>query len=355
MLDNKSDKKKGNSWFRSILLYISVTDPDFMEKSPKRDLLIQEIKGIAILITSILAFFSGTYAIYTVFENWIISVIVGIVWGAAIMNIDRLLITSFSASSTAPIEKKIFSNFITPFLLRLPIAGILGLIISVPLELRMFHPEIEYSILEKKESKVILLEKKIEEEKKEARDKLIREVEEEHASNIERLTNREKELLKTLKDYKPTMITSSKTHDSIITVEKRPYPSKLPRLIQESLISLEKDIAEAQEKYSNAINLDSIELRLKPLYEEINEKYEFARKLEEKPITSLASRYQTLEELREHNPSINKMAWGIRVLIVLMEIMPVLIKTLSKKNQYDRLINHFDEKESEKLENSTIR
>ena len=50
--------------------------------------------GATIFFTGVFAALAGAYSLYTVFENYIVSVIFGIVWGLMIFNLDRYIVSS---------------------------------------------------------------------------------------------------------------------------------------------------------------------------------------------------------------------------------------------------------------------
>jgi hypothetical protein len=110
--------------------------------------------GGVVLATAILAFASGSYAFYTVFEpktgtalarelhvpTLVMSIVAGIVWGLASFNLDRFIVSSTGKGDGT--ERITFGEFTraTP---RLVMAILLGVCISAPLEIRILKPEID--------------------------------------------------------------------------------------------------------------------------------------------------------------------------------------------------------------------
>ena len=91
------------------------------------------------LFTGILAIISGGYALYTAFDLVWISILLGIFWGLLVFNLDRFLVSTMK-KSRGKLREVVQ---ITP---RLFLAVLLALVISAPLELKIFEEEIEESL-----------------------------------------------------------------------------------------------------------------------------------------------------------------------------------------------------------------
>ena len=111
--------------------------------------------GGTILFTAIMASISGGYAIYKVFadevfdkanEVWITdmnavytAIAFGIVWGLLIFNLDRFMVNTMFSDGT----EKITKEEIRGALPRLVLAVFIGIVISTPIELRIFKDKIQ--------------------------------------------------------------------------------------------------------------------------------------------------------------------------------------------------------------------
>ncbi len=95
--------------------------------------------GATIFFTAVFASFSGGYALYYVFTGSkyavFLAVSIGILWGAMIFNIDRFLVVSLKK------EGKPLKEF-GMALPRLLLAIMIGIVIARPLELKLFEKEI---------------------------------------------------------------------------------------------------------------------------------------------------------------------------------------------------------------------
>ena len=94
--------------------------------------------GGTILGTAMLATFSGGFAINTVFEDNFIAVVGGILWGLVIFNLDRYLVNSMYSDGKPTISGQEFLSGLP----RIIIAVFLGIVISTPIELKIFEGKI---------------------------------------------------------------------------------------------------------------------------------------------------------------------------------------------------------------------
>ncbi len=99
--------------------------------------------GATVFFTALMAFIASSYALFTVFDNLYAAIGFGLVWGLLIFNLDRFIV------STIKKRNKIFDEIIqaTP---RLILAVIIAIVISKPLELKIFEKEINQVLLEQK-------------------------------------------------------------------------------------------------------------------------------------------------------------------------------------------------------------
>ncbi|MBC8753200.1 DUF4407 domain-containing protein [Kordia sp. YSTF-M3] len=99
--------------------------------------------GATVFFTALMAFIAGSYALYTVFDNPFAAVGFGLIWGLLIFNLDRFIV------STLRKRENKFDEFLqaTP---RIILAVIIAIVISKPLELKIFEKEINQVLLEQK-------------------------------------------------------------------------------------------------------------------------------------------------------------------------------------------------------------
>jgi hypothetical protein len=99
--------------------------------------------GATIFFTALFAALSGGYAMYFVFAGNPISIVLaflfGLLWGLAIFNMDRYIVSSIS--KTGSTNSQILQA--TP---RILLAIVIGIVISRPLELKIFDKEISQKL-----------------------------------------------------------------------------------------------------------------------------------------------------------------------------------------------------------------
>ena len=127
----------------------SGADTDLLQESPKSEQIKYAGIGGTVFFTAVMAFVSSAYALYTVFDNVYMAVLFGIIGGLLIFNLDRFIVGT--------IKKR--DSFWKEFLQaspRLVLALIIAIVISKPLELKIFEKEIDRVLLEQKNNMTLL-------------------------------------------------------------------------------------------------------------------------------------------------------------------------------------------------------
>ncbi|SIT88038.1 DUF4407 domain-containing protein [Pontibacter indicus] len=117
-------------------------DDTILEKCSKSEHIKYAGVGATVLFTGVLASLSGGYALYTVFDSAPMAMAFGLLWGAVIFNLDRFIV------STIRKEGRFWKELlmVTP---RILLALVLAVVISKPLELKIFDKEIQAVLKEK--------------------------------------------------------------------------------------------------------------------------------------------------------------------------------------------------------------
>ncbi|WP_431133768.1 DUF4407 domain-containing protein [Psychroserpens mesophilus] len=99
--------------------------------------------GATVFFTAVMAFVACSYALFTVFDHPFAAIGFGLIWGLLIFNLDRFIV------STIKKRDNIIDEIIqaSP---RLILAVIIAIVISKPLELKIFEKEINQVLLEQK-------------------------------------------------------------------------------------------------------------------------------------------------------------------------------------------------------------
>ncbi len=121
----------------------SGADTDVLKNCSKAEQIKQAGIGGTVFFTAVMACIAASYALYTVFDVIYIAIIFGLIWGLLIFNLDRFIV------STIKKRDRFWKELVqaTP---RIILAIIIAVVISKPLELKIFEKEIDQVLLEEK-------------------------------------------------------------------------------------------------------------------------------------------------------------------------------------------------------------
>lgn len=103
--------------------------------------------GGTILFTALMAMLSGGYALFSVFDDGWVAMAFGIFWGMLIFNLDRFIVNTMYSDGKVTISWREFYSGLP----RIIMAVFLGIVISTPLELKIFEDKITVTIEELKD------------------------------------------------------------------------------------------------------------------------------------------------------------------------------------------------------------
>lgn len=101
--------------------------------------------GATVFFTAVMAFIASAYALFTVFDNIYTSIFFGLIWGLLIFNLDRFIVSTIKKSDS-------FKSELLQATPRIILAVIIAIVISKPLEMKIFEKEINQVLLEEKNS-----------------------------------------------------------------------------------------------------------------------------------------------------------------------------------------------------------
>lgn len=315
--------------------------------------------GGTILFTALMAMLSGGYALFTVFDDKTTAICFGVFWGLLIFNLDRFIVNTMYSDGKVTISwMELWSG-----LPRIIMAIFLGIVISTPLELRIYESEIDV---------------KIQEDAK----KLIDEYRRADQNRVDSLTNIIAEI-RDKADNLPLPITLTgqaaqiksdiESKQSQLNVIKRDI-----QLLRQQLSSLDPKVQSAQyakksaqlnSKYVQRNQLNSQIRQLQGELGMVSKEYQDAIKNAEKQkdeliksiqaqidmamsnlndsayTTIIANKYGGFEarmkafhEMREENRSTNISAWCIMLLFIIIETAPTFFKMMIASGPYDDLL-----------------
>ncbi len=119
---------------KQFLLFCSGANTDILEQCPTDQSKYVGI-GATIVLTSLLASLSGGYALFTVFRSVPAAVLFGALWGVVIFNLDRVIVSGMRR------QKYVWMDVMYA-LPRVGLSILLAIVISRPLELRLFEAEL---------------------------------------------------------------------------------------------------------------------------------------------------------------------------------------------------------------------
>ncbi len=99
--------------------------------------------GATVFFTAVMAFIASGYALFTVFDNIYTAIFFGLIWGMLIFNLDRYIVSTIKKRDR--VKSELFQA--TP---RIILAIIIAVVISKPLEMKIFEKEINQVLLEEK-------------------------------------------------------------------------------------------------------------------------------------------------------------------------------------------------------------
>ncbi|NVO08798.1 MAG: DUF4407 domain-containing protein [Bacteroidales bacterium] len=140
-------KEKRCDWFKEFTWWCAGADKELLRMCPADHTKNMGI-GTVILFTAIMAAFSGYIAIELIFDLWWVRILFCTFWGSMIFFLDRFITNTMYSDGEVKISRQEFRNALP----RIVIAIFLGIVISAPIELRIFKEEIREECVRHKTS-----------------------------------------------------------------------------------------------------------------------------------------------------------------------------------------------------------
>ncbi|MGC4128912.1 MAG: DUF4407 domain-containing protein [Bergeyella sp.] len=307
------------NWFQQFMMICSGSNIHLLKKTPSEWNKFSGIGGI-ILFTAVFATLSAGYAMYTVFDNIWAAVGFGILWGLMIFNLDRYIVSSIKKTGT-------FWNQTLMAIPRLILATFLGIIISKPLELKIFEKEVnkQLNTIIQRNKKQLQAEMNgrimqqsgpFETEKKQIAEKTAVY----QAAYDSAAVELEREILGT-----KTGLTSGKVGYG--SNAKRKAELKEQRRL---------DLENYQKQMAS--RLEYLDKEISKVYTNLETERGKTETFEDK-FNGFAARLQALDELGKNSAIIALAASFIMGLFICLEISPVLVKLISSVGPYDYLLD----------------
>ncbi|TRX00585.1 DUF4407 domain-containing protein [Flavobacterium gawalongense] len=263
--------------------------------------------GATVFFTAVMAFIASAYALFTVFDSVYPALLFGFVWSLLIFNLDRFIV------STIKKRDRFGSEFLqaTP---RIILAVIIAIVISKPLEIKIFEKEINTVLLKEKNAMALNNKKEVANYFKSDLDKNKAEI----AGLKSEITNKEKEVNTLYETY----ITEAEGTKGTMKLGKGPVFKE--KIAKHNLASAELDTI----RKNNLAKIAALEKTSKTLQTNLDKKVTETQPIIE-GFDGLMARINTLDKL-PWLPS-----FFIMLLFLAIETSPIIAKLLSPKGEYD--------------------
>ena len=287
--------------------FLSKTDQDALNANccSKSVRMTQTSLGVMVFITGTLAFFSGSYAIYTAFSGsaWaaILTIPIGILYSFMIMVFDREIVSATNKFAV---------------IVRFPLALAIGLIVAVPLEMRLLQDSIE--------------------------------------KEIKRISNTENSSVITTMDQEESTIKKRKRELEESIAHYRDEVSRWQNAMEAEAVGRQlagrtghagigPAYAEAEknrnqnQKFLDETKqeLNRVEAQEEKMMARITEKYT-GRVIP--PAYDFLARYLALDTLKQNSAAAWWISWGLRVFFILIEVFPALVKLFLPYTEYNAIV-----------------
>ena len=301
------------SELKQFFLFCSGIDQNILKQCPTDENKYMGI-GATVFFTGVLAFFSSAYALYTVFDSWLAAGLFGLVWGLMIFNLDRYIVSSMKS-------KRGFFGNLGMALPRLALAVLLALVISKPLELKIFEKEINAELLVMEQEKFKEQEDRIQERYVMQIDGYEAEVAQLQAEIESKTQARDEKALAALQEADGSGGSQVRNMGPIYRAKKA-----------------EADKAQIELDQTIALNQPLIQEKNTAIAE-LKEKVQTEiTALERGAFGGLAARTDALSRLAAGSEAIHWASLFVMLLFVAVETAPILVKLISPRSPYDHLI-----------------
>jgi hypothetical protein len=324
-----------------FLCFCAGADTQILAYCPHSDRIKEQGIGGVVLATTVLAFFSGSYAFYTVFSPKVPfmngetsdvfttaeifarigAATFGFIWALIIFNLDRFIVASTGhGDGTHAMTKGEFVNALPRFAM----AIVIGLTLSKPLEIKIMESEINFALYEEQKDLIAKLNKQTQED--------MNHRETEIKGDLSKIEQENTELLakeKALRDAIQARINEEARECSTEFKGDGPLCKKAGLRVQQAKKMLEEYKAENKEKFETIEKKrDEIAAKLDTLVEERESK----KRINEAKGAELDGLIKRIELADEKSP------WSSRLLTLLLitiEIAPIFFKMMLQLGPYD--------------------
>lgn len=292
---------------KSFFILCSGSDKDILQSCSNGEQNKYAGIGATVFFTAVMAFLASSYALYTVFDNYYIAVFFGLIWGLLIFNLDRFIVST--------IKKR--ANFKSEFIQATPrivLAIIIAIVISKPLETKIFEKEINTVLLKEKNAMALQNKKEVALYFQSDLDKNKTQIDSLKAE----ISNKEKEVNTLYETY------ISEAEGTAGTKKLGKGPVFKEKIAKHDLAKAELDTL----RKNNVVKIAEAEKSSKTLQTDLDKKV-----FETQPII------EGFDGLMARINALNDLPWlpsfFIMLLFLAIETSPIIAKLLSPKGEYD--------------------
>ncbi len=302
---------------RSFILFCSGAAPQLLKRCPTETSKYVGI-GASVLFTAIFASAAAGYALSVIFESIWIAIGFAILWGGMIFNLDRFIVSGMRKNG-------LLRNDLMVSLPRFVMAIVIAMVVSKPLELKIFEKEINRKLDEKRTNEALLakisialsfpevkeLERKIVALKDEAKEKEV------FRNQLQKEYDEERFGAKTSKTTGISGIGTNAKKKEIQLDEAQKELNKTAEFNRFKINELEKQLNVLSTQRANEF------LKQKPGIDNYD---------------GLAARIEALSVLTKESSAMSLVNIFIVFLFIVIETTPILVKLMTQRGPYDELL-----------------
>jgi len=299
---------------QKFFLFCSGAQHAILKRSPSDTNKLAGI-GATVFFTGVFAALAGSYAMYTVFHNYVAAIFIGLLWGLLIFNLDRYIVSSLKIQSST------FKNFGNA-LPRLFLAIIIAMVIAKPLELKIFDSEINAELgvmqLEKLKDNEALVKSRYDLDIENLNGEIA--LLQQQITSKETIRNNLNELA--IQEADGTGGSKKRNMGPIYNAKKVDADNAQQEL--ESLMAVVTPQIDQKNQQINELNLQRQESLLA---------------LSQVDLNGFASRLEALSRASSKSSAIYLASLFIMFLFIVIEITPIFVKLISARGPYDYVLD----------------
>lgn len=274
--------------------------------------------GASVLFTGIFASLAAGFAMYTVFDSVLYSMLLGILWGLMIFNLDRYIVSSMRKKGKLRSELAMAAP-------RIILAIIISIVIAKPLELKIFEKEIT--------SEILLMEQ----EEISRKENIVK----------ERFISENLMLKSEIKSLQEAIDAKAEKRDELRRIaqeeadgtggSKRRNAGPIYKIKMADADQAQAELEELRKK-NNAL----IASKRAEISENDSLQQAALYAMENASLDGLASRLEAMDRITERSQAIFLAHWFILLLFTAIESAPIFVKLMAPRGPYDYLQNSME-------------